>query len=65
MCLQVPRKVLSVDGDSVIVEGDKKLISKGGISIKPGDFVLPYGNMVVSIIDYKIAIRMRKALVQT
>jgi len=55
--------VLSVDGDSVVVEGDRKLVFKGNISIKPGDFVLPYGNMVVSIIDYKVAIKMRKALI--
>jgi len=41
------------------------LVFKGCISIKPGDFVLPYGNMVVSTIDYKVAIRMRKALIQT
>lgn len=62
MCLQIPLKVLSVVKGSVIAEGDRKLVNKGNVSIKPGDYVLPYGNVVVTRVDKKSARKMLSAL---
>lgn len=62
MCLQIPRRVIGVNKDSVIVEGNKKLIFKGNMAIKPGDYVLPYGNIVVSVISRESAHKMNSAL---
>jgi len=62
MCLQVPLRVLSVWKNFVIAEGDRKLVNKSDVVIKPGDYVLPYGNVVVSKLDSLSARKMRSAL---
>jgi hydrogenase maturation factor len=49
MCLTIPKKVISIDGDNVIVEfpsGDRQNV-KSIVELKSGDFCLTQQNIAI------------------
>ena len=57
MCLTIPKKVISIDGDSVTVElfdGSRQTV-KSIVKLKSGDFCVTQQNIVVDKISKKEA----------
>ena len=48
MCLAIPRKVIEINEDNVVVEcGKNKINVKSLLNIKKGDYVLVQGKIIV------------------
>lgn len=62
MCLTIPKKVISADGENIIVEsfGGKKQKVKSIIKIKKGDNVLTQNNIIIQKISKKQAEEINK-----
>lgn len=62
MCLQVPLRVQEIVGEKVIVEGGRQFMKGSKLEVAPGTYVIPYGNMVVSVLSANEGKKMRIAL---
>lgn len=64
MCLAVPKKVVEIKGNSVIVEtykGDRQVL-KTMIELSIGDFVLSQQNIIIEKMDIESANEILKLL---
>jgi hydrogenase assembly chaperone HypC/HupF len=57
MCLTIPKKVISIDKSSIIVElpGGARQEVKSIVELKPGDFCLTQQNVAIEKIEAKEA----------
>lgn len=57
MCLTIPKKVIAIDGERVVVENPDGIGQevKTIIDLKVGDFVLTQQNVIIEKIDKKYA----------
>ena len=62
MCLQVARQVISIEGEKVIVQGGQQLLKTADQQVKVGDFVLAYGNIIVTVLPKKVGRKLQATL---
>lgn len=60
MCLTIPKKVISIDGNNAVVEnpnGDRQTV-KTIVKLSPGEFCLTQQNVAIEKIDNNLASEM-------
>jgi len=63
MCLTIPFRVRSVEGDRAIVESQGRVreVDVSRLSVKPGDYVLVQGGVAMMTVDARDAEAMLEA----
>ena len=64
MCLTIPKKVIEIDGDDIVVElinGDRQRV-KSIVELKTGDFCLTQQNVAIEKIDAEYAAELIEIL---
>ncbi|HEY5606534.1 MAG TPA: HypC/HybG/HupF family hydrogenase formation chaperone [Thermoplasmata archaeon] len=63
MCLTIPFRVRSVEGDRAIVESQGRVreVDVSRLSVKPGDYVLVQGGVAMMTVDVRDAEAMLEA----
>lgn len=57
MCLTIPKKVISIDGNSAVVENPEgvRQTIKTIVELRPGDFCLTQQNVAIEKMDKELA----------
>lgn len=62
MCFAIPYKILKVNKNSVLIEGNKKITIAENFSLKTGDYVRVTGNVVVDCLTSEEGSSIRKLI---
>ena len=62
MCFAVPYKVLAVEKNNVLIEGNKTVRIGNELKVKTGEFLQVIGNIAVSKLSQKEGLKIRKLI---
>lgn len=62
MCFSVPKKVLKVQKNTAVVEGNKRIQIGDDIHITPGQYLRVVGNIAVGALSQKEGLKVRQLI---
>jgi hydrogenase maturation factor len=62
MCFSIPYKVLEINNNHAIIEGNKSVKTGSEFNVKPGDYIQVLGNIAVNVIPRKDGLKIRRLI---